>query len=54
MRQTLPLVRNSALRKKLISIFEQFLLVLTNFSFWEEDWPLDYNSVKISDLVNIS
>ena len=31
-----------------------FLLVLTKFSFWEEDWALGYNSVKIWDLLNIS
>ena len=25
--------------------FSSFLLVLTKFSFWEEDWALDYNSM---------
>ena len=31
-----------------------FLLLLTKFSFWEEDWALGYNSMKIWDLRNIS
>ena len=26
--------------------FSRFLLVLTKFSFWEEDWALGYNSMK--------
>ena len=26
--------------------FSSFLLVLTIFSFWEEDWALGYNSMK--------
>ena len=31
-----------------------FSLVLTKFSFWQEDWALRYNSMKIWDLLNIS
>ena len=31
-----------------------FLLVLTKFSFWDEDRALGYNSMKILDLLNIS
>ena len=27
-----------------------FLLVLTKFSFWEEDWALGYNSMTICDI----
>ena len=51
MRQTLVL--NSALPEKFNPIFEQFLLVLTKLSFWEEDWTLGYNSLKIWDLPDI-
>ena len=32
--------------KVLLSLFQQFLLVPTNSFFWEEDWPLGYNSMK--------
>ena len=28
-------------------IFSSFLLVLTKFSFWEEDWALGYTSMKL-------
>ena len=31
-----------------------FLLVLTKFPFWEEDWTPSYNSMNILDLLNIS
>ena len=27
-----------------------FVLVLTKFSFWQEDWALGYNSTKFKDL----
>ena len=27
-------------------VFSNFLLVLTIFPFWEEDWTLDYNSME--------
>ena len=37
-----------------LQFLNSFLLVLTKFSFWEEDWALGYNSVKIWDLLNIS
>ena len=30
-----------------------FTLVLTKFSFWEENWALGYSSMKIWDLLNI-
>ena len=30
------------------------LLALAKFSFWEEDWALGYNSMKIWELLNIS
>ena len=31
--------------------FSNFLLVLTIFLFWEENWTLDYNSMKVLDLL---
>ena len=34
--------------------FSSFLLVLTKFSFWEEDWALGYNSMKFWDFPDIS
>ena len=33
-------------------VFSNFLLVLTIFSFWEEDWALDYNSTEFWDFLN--
>ena len=30
-------------------VFRNFLLVLTIFSFWEEDWTLDYNPMEFWD-----
>ena len=34
--------------KSSVSIFKgSFLLVFTNFSFWEEDWARGYNSMKL-------
>ena len=32
-------------------VFSNFLLLLTIFSFWEEDWTLDYNSMEFSDFL---
>ena len=32
-------------------LFSNFLLVLIIFSFWEEDWALDYNSIEFWDFV---
>ena len=29
-------------RKSLISVFQEFLLVLTKFLFWQEHWALGY------------
>ena len=34
--------------------FSSFLLVLTKFLFWEEDWALGYNSMKFRDFPDIS
>ena len=34
-------------KKSSISFFSRFLIILTKFSFWEEDWALGYNSMKI-------
>ena len=34
--------------------FSSFLLVLTKFSFWEEDWALGYNSMIFWDFPDIS
>ena len=31
--------------------FSNFWLVLTIFSFWEEEWTLDYNSMEFWDLL---
>ena len=39
---------------KLQLLFSSFLLVLTKFSFWEEDWALGYNSMKFWDFPDIS
>ena len=34
--------------------FRSFLLVLTKFLFWKEDWALGYNSMKFLDFSDIS
>ena len=34
-------------RKDQYLVFGKFLLALTIFSFWEEDWTLDYNSTDL-------
>ena len=50
LRQTLVFMWNSALRKKfkffIFFFYSSFLLILTKFSLWEEDWVLGYNSIK--------
>ena len=47
LRQTLVFMWNSALREKFnFYFFRSFLLVLTKFSFWKNDWALGYNSIK--------
>ena len=33
---------------------KSFLLALTKFSFWEENWAIGYNFMKFWDLLNIS
>ena len=37
-----------------ICIFQEFFLILTKFSFWEEDWALGYDSIKFWDFPDIS
>ena len=32
-------------------VFSNFLLVLTIYSFWEEDWTLDYNYMEFWDFL---
>ena len=44
----------SALMEILISISQEFLLVLTEFSFCKEDWTLSYHSMKIRHFPNKS
>ena len=34
--------------------FKRFLLVLTKFSFWQEEWVLGYHSMKFRHLPDIS
>ena len=46
-RQTIVFMWNSELREKVqFLFFSSFLLILTKFSFWEEEWALGYNSMK--------
>ena len=35
-------------------IFSNFLPVLTIFSFWEEDWTLDYNSKEFEIFLSLT
>ena len=54
LRLTLVFMWNSTLRKSLIFIFQEFLLVLTKFSFRHKDWALGYHSVKFRHFPDIS
>ena len=55
LRQTLVFMWNSALREKFNFYFcKSFLLVLTKFSFWQEDWALGYHSMKFRLFPDIS
>ena len=42
LRPALVFMRNSALREKFNLFLKSFLLVLTMFSFWQEDWARGY------------
>ena len=47
-------VKHRTTRKFLFSFFNSFLLVLTKYLFWEEEWALGYNSVKFWDFPDLS
>ena len=54
LRHILVFVLNSAFRKKLNFYFSwRFLVVLTKFSFWEEDKELGNNSMRFQDFSDI-
>ena len=38
-------VKKRAMEKAFFVFFRSFLLVLTKFSFWQEDWALAYHSM---------
>ena len=40
-------VKQRTTGKVQFQFLNSFLLVLTKFSFWEKDWALSYNSMKI-------
>ena len=40
-------VKQRTTRKVQFLFFSSFLQILTKFTFWEEDWALDYNSMKL-------
>ena len=42
LRLALVFMQNSALREKFNLFLKSFLLVLTMFSFWQEDWARGY------------
>ena len=42
------------MEKSLISIFQEFLLILTKLSFWEGGWALGYHSMKFGQFAHIS
>ena len=44
-------VKYCSRRKVQYLVFSNFLLVLTIFSFWGEDWVLDYNSMELGDFL---
>ena len=47
-------VKQRTTAKAQFQFLNSFLLAWTKFSFWDEDWALGYNSMKISDLLDIS
>ena len=47
-------VKKHTTGKVQFQFLNSFLLALTKFSFWEEDWALGYNCMKILDLLDIS
>ena len=55
LRITLVSMWNSALRQKFNFSFSRFfLLVLTKFSYWWEDWALGYHFMRFRDFPDIS
>ena len=52
-RPALVFMWNSALREKFDLFFRSFLLILTKFLFWQEDWALGYHSMKFWDFPEI-
>ena len=56
MRKAIVFMRNSAIRKALISVFQRFLLVSGGRGLWVSggDWTLDYNSLEFSDFPDLS
>ena len=50
---TIFLVKQSTTGKVQFLFLRDFLLVLTNFLFLEEDWALGYNSMKFWDFPDI-
>ena len=40
--------------QSLASAFQELLLVLKKFSFWQEDWTLGYHFMRVSDFRDIS
>ena len=40
-------VKQRTMGKVQFQFLNSFLLVLTKFSFWEKEWALGYNSMKI-------
>ena len=56
MRKAIVFMRNSAIRKALISVFHRFLLVSGGRGLWVSggDWALDYNSLEFSDFPVLS
>ena len=52
---TLVFMWNSGIQEKFNNLFfKSFLLVLTKFLLWQEDWTLGYNSKKIKHFPYIS
>ena len=54
LRISLVFTRNSTLREKFNFYFARVLLGLTKYSFWQEDFTLEYYSMKFRHFPDIS
>ena len=47
-------MRNSALRKSLISVFQELFASIEKISFWQKDWALGYHFMRFRYFPDVS